>query len=103
MHRLWYCHSALCHLAHVLLVPVFVLVPLVSVAFGVQPLMLGWSFAIYATAHYGALVLVQSYCCSWAQLKSIWYSQVGLGEGGHCCRARACVLCPRLSSWCGAP
>lgn len=81
-HRLWYCHAAWSHLAHVLLVPAFVLVPLVSVAFSVHPVLLGWRYAAYATAYYGSMVLVQSYCSSWAQLMSIWYSQVRLHTAG---------------------
>ncbi len=74
--RLWYNYASWCYFINFLLVPIFVAVPLISVAAGVHPVLLDWNFALYATLQYGSIILVQLYAHSWDQSTSSWFSSV---------------------------
>jgi hypothetical protein len=80
--RLWYSYATWCYICNTFIVPAFVAVPLISVAFNIHPVLLDRRFALLATAHYGTMLLLQSYSRSLQQLKSIWFSQVrGIDSG----------------------
>jgi hypothetical protein len=81
--KLWYSYASWCYLCNAVIVPAWVAVPLVSVAFNIHPVLLDRRFALLATLHYGTMLALQSYSRSMRELKSIWVSQV-TGNSGSC-------------------
>ena len=75
--KLWYTYGTWTYFCTIVMLPIFLAVPLVSLMFGVHPIILDGRFALFATLYYSSVMLLQSYCRNLAHLKSIWFMQVG--------------------------
>jgi hypothetical protein len=100
--RLWYVYGSWCYLSNTILVPAFIMVPLVSVAFNVHPVLLDQRFALFASLQYLSIVMMQHYGHNAKQIKSIWFAGVGTFHAQHAhadiawlqsCRAARCSAC----------
>jgi hypothetical protein len=74
--RLWYSYGTWTYFCTIFMLPIFLAVPLVSLLFGVHPIILDSRFATYATMYYSSVLLLQSYCKNLKHLKSIWFMQL---------------------------
>jgi cellulose synthase/poly-beta-1,6-N-acetylglucosamine synthase-like glycosyltransferase len=75
--RWWYTYGTYSYFSTILAVPTFVLVPFLSLAFGMLPFALNWWVALGITCYYGSTSMLQLYCRKFSHLTGLWYMQVG--------------------------
>jgi hypothetical protein len=71
-----YINGTWAYFATVITTPTFILVPFISLAFGIHPVVITRKFAVVATIYYACTWFVQNYCRSLPDNKSLWFSNV---------------------------
>jgi hypothetical protein len=71
--RLWYTYGTWSYFCTIATVPTFIVVPFVSLALGVHPVMIDLPMAVAGSCYFASCFLVQSYVRDFSHWISLWF------------------------------
>lgn len=74
--KLWYSYGTWSYIVNVIATPMSLIIPFLSLGFGLNPVIINYWFAAGASAYYLAIFLVQTYFHQLAHIKSLWFANI---------------------------
>jgi MFS-type transporter involved in bile tolerance (Atg22 family) len=74
--KLWYSYGTWTYIVNIFSVPMALLIPFLSLGFGLNPVVVNYWFAAAATPYYACIFLVQTYFHKLDHIKSLWFAGI---------------------------
>ncbi|KAL6757888.1 nucleotide-diphospho-sugar transferase [Haematococcus lacustris] len=74
--RLWYSYAAWAPISTIVTVPVFTLVPVMSIVFGFNPVTITFYFVLASTTYFLSLQTIQNYSYQWGDWQLMWWANI---------------------------
>jgi hypothetical protein len=100
--RLWYTYGTWSYFCTIFTLPTFIVVPFLSLLFGLHPVVVDRWFAISGTIYYVSIYMVQNYC-RWARrlqgCQGPCAAGLAAGDASGCTVKRACITGECLNTY----